>query len=105
MFRGGRLTVSLRTLRRGSGAGSPCPIPDAACESPACYSIGLKGSRRSLSELRRRRFPIVAMAGLLVTIIKQSAHVGRVERLRQLHREIGPNVGEFVVDAVLAARL
>src|ERR1700752_4703486 len=61
--------------------------------------------RRSLSELRRRSFPIVAPAGFLVTAIEQSAHVGGVERLGQLHREVGSDVGEFVVDVVLAARL
>src|SRR5947207_5130673 len=37
------------------------------------------------------------MAGLLVTVIEQSAHVGGVERLGQLHREVGSDVGEFIV--------
>src|SRR3954464_13451252 len=60
-------------------------------------------SLRSLLEFRRRPFPVVAIAGFLVTIIEQSAHVAGVERLGQLHREVGSDVGEFVVEAVSTA--
>src|SRR4051812_10783388 len=63
----------------------------------------LNGCQRSLSEIRWRRFPVVATAGLLVTVVEQSAHIRGIKRLIQLHREIGSDGGEFVVDAVFAA--
>src|SRR3954464_11969451 len=43
------------------------------------------------------------MAGFLVTVIEQTAHLAGIERLRPPNREVGSDVSEFVVDAVLAA--